>query len=76
MKSLRLSRILTKYKASGLFTDSLLSAILMSGLALLSITVFDARPSETAIVAILTSIAMTCALQASREESDWNEKDR
>ena len=48
----------------------------MSGLALLSITVFDARPGETAIVAILTSIAMTCSLQASREDSDWNEKDR
>ncbi|AWN05149.1 hypothetical protein SEA_FLOWERPOWER_68 [Streptomyces phage FlowerPower] len=42
----------------------------MSGLAILSIEVFDADPKSTSIVAIFCSVIMACLLMAEGENHD------
>lgn len=49
---------------------SLLSASTMSGLALLSIKVFEADPKSASIVAIFSSVMMACLLMAEGENHD------
>lgn len=49
---------------------SLLSAATMSGLAILSINVFEADPQSVAVVAIFSSIIMACLLMAEGENHD------
>lgn len=53
---------------------SLLSASLMSGLAILSINVFGADAKSCSVVAIFSSIIMACLLMAEGENHDRQDR--